>query len=269
MCIAIYHDAGCVLTQSEVDNSWRSNPDGGGFTFFDNDGRLRIQKYMEKHEFERGYDIATDKYPESPFAVHFRIATHGGVNIDNCHPFRVDDGMTLIHNGIIPVLMEKDEPRSDTRVFCDEYLNRLPDGWIDDKYLFDMVEEYIGASKLVVLSNNSDYPAYIFNERQGHWSHDNKFWYSNRSYCASPSYGINTYPSFGQSKLWTPDTIDEDNIPVLGACRVCSEHSVFDDLCYFCDSCQNCSMDESDCKCYASLHEMNDADYEQYMRSLS
>lgn len=267
MCIAIYHDAGCVLSQSDVDNSWRSNPDGGGFSYFDKDGALRIEKFMRKHEFEDAYDKATDMNPESPFAVHFRIATHGSVNLDNCHPHRVSDSMTLIHNGVIPVVINKKDVRSDTRIFCDHYLSQLRDGWIDDDYMFDMVEEYIGASKLVVLSNNSKYPAYIFNERDGHWSSDNTRWYSNRSYCESKSLFGSKWAKPGQQSLQFDPYIEDDIMPVLSACVICEEHSVFDDVCYNCESCQLCSSSEEHCRCYSSIHDIPDSELSAHMET--
>lgn len=265
MCIAIYHEAGCPLSISDINNSWSSNPDGGGFTYFDRNDKLQVEKYMSKDAFIRAYDRATDQNPGSMFAVHFRIATHGGVNIDNCHPFRVGDSMTLIHNGIIPVLMEKGDPRSDTRVFCDEYLKQLPAGWIDDDYMFNMVEEYIGYSKLVMLSTSSNYPAYIFNESEGHWSPDKNTWYSNRSYCDKPAYSGWKKP--GQQSLEFDSYIDHDDMPVLAACKICEEHSVFDDVCYTCDSCQLCMSDQSHCRCYSSIHDVPDSYLGRYMET--
>lgn len=258
MCIAIYHDQRCPLTESEFENSWRANPDGGGFVYFDENNELVIKKSMDKNEMKKKYYDAIEKYSEtSPFAVHFRIATHGGVNIDNVHPFRANAHTVVMHNGIIPVLMDKGEKRSDTRVFVDEYMSRLPKGWLDDEYIVDMTEEFIGSSKLIIMTNDPRLRSYLYilNEKQGHWSESGTTWYSNKSYCTykpqTTKYSLSS---------WDQMEIQDDTIK-LAKCKVCGENAVFDDLCYNCDSCVHCNLEEDRCKCYSRIHEMTDSQY--------
>lgn len=262
MCIAIYHDAGYCLDEAHFKNSWDNNPDGGGFSYIDGTGQLQVFKTMTYQKmFETYYDAVTNN-PESPFSVHFRIATHGSVNIDNCHPFRYGDKYTLIHNGIIPVLMDKKDKRSDTRVFVEEYMSRMPKGWLDDDYLFNMTEEFIGNSKLVILTTDpkADAYAYILNESQGDWNKEQTAWFSNGSY------KIERKTLFGGSKWHTPSQLTLDNqfdqyTPKLGKCSFCDVDAVFDDVCYQCESCQICSMADEACKCYESIHDMTEEEW--------
>lgn len=263
MCIAIYQSPGCRLPKEQLVQSFKNNPDGAGIAYFNENGDIIIEKDMTLDGILYKYERAVDRYAHnSPFAVHFRIATHGAVDLDNCHPFRVSDDTTLIHNGIIPVVFNsKSDPRSDTRVFVDEYLPKLPADWMDDDHLFDMVETYIGHSKLVILSRAGDHDAYIANEDAGHWSKDGKFWYSNSSY------GTDSKMFWTNSKQLSlgcdiKPEVDEDSY-ILPECYICGENSVFDDLCYTCESCQRCYQEETHCVCSGQyrVHSMTDSQY--------
>jgi hypothetical protein len=263
MCIAIYQAPGYRLTEQELANSWNNNPDGAGISFFDSSCEIVIEKTMNRSEFVDLYNKAVKQHGRhSEMAVHFRIATHGGVNITNCHPFHTPDkSMSVIHNGIIPVLFDsKKDPRSDTRVFVEEIIPMLPANWIDNEQLFNMVEEYIGNSKLVVLSHTSESSAYIVNEDMGHWSDDKKIWFSNKSYCSIPK-GIVTY----KGSAWqSPQLIEEQALP---KCMLCDENGVFDDVCYECETCQLCGYiawtDECCVGMNGKIHSSTQAEWEK------
>lgn len=258
MCIAIYHDQSCPLDPEAFENSWSNNPDGGGFAYFDESNELVIKKSMNKGQMYDQYYKAIEEYGDkSPFLVHFRIATHGTVDLANAHPFRVNANTVLIHNGMIPTIMDKKQKRSDTRVFVEEYLPRLPKNWLDDKYLFDMVQEYIGASKLVIMTNDPKLDSYLYivNEKMGHWSKDGKSWYSNRSYCSYKKYNLSAW---SQPSIEDKELLDDMIFP---ECKMCGENAVFDDLCYNCESCVHCGLEENNCKCYARIHSMTDSQF--------
>lgn len=262
MCIAIYQSTGYRLPKEQMVQSWKNNPDGGGFAYFDGNGEIVIEKDMELDGMMYKYERAVDRYAStSPFAVHFRIATHGAVNLENCHPFMVSEDTVIIHNGIIPVLFEsKEDPRSDTRVFAEDYLTKMKDDWMDDENMMDLVETFIGGSKLVILSRAGKKDAYIANERTGNWSDDEKIWYSNASYK-----GISKllWSSSSQLSLGCDiPTVDEDSY-ILPECKMCGECSVYDGLCYNCESCQRCFQEDEHCVCLGqySVHSMTDKEY--------
>src|SRR5690606_7535958 len=79
-------------------------------------------------------------------------------------------------------LMVKGDDRSDTRTFAEDYLAKLPPSWLDSDTLTDLVDDYIGQSKLVILTKSEECRKdwYIIGEKRGSWK-DN-VWYSNRSY---------------------------------------------------------------------------------------
>lgn len=201
MCIAIYQAPGQRLDDDAIVNGWMNNPDGGGFSHLDDDNNIVTFRSLDLTEFEDAYWTAWDTYgASSPFIVHMRWGTTGSNTVKNCHPFPIGkggvEGMTLtgtdtvmIHNGIININVPKLGDYSDTRWYAERYLSRLPDGWLDDWALSEMVGDFIGSSKLVFLTVDEklNHNVYIINERQGFWNNKDTrdIWYSNSSCKAS------------------------------------------------------------------------------------
>ena len=182
MCLAIAAPAHTPLSRERLSNAWDNNPDGGGYAFIDDDGKIVVRKHLEWQGFIAGYVQDQRANPRSPFIVHERFATHGQTNAFNVHPFHVDEHTVVIHNGIINCVMS-DTVRSDTRTFVEDYLAKLPPTWFDDDCLVDMVSDYIGSgNKLVVLTIHpeAEHAVYIINEKAGHW--DRGAWWSNKTY---------------------------------------------------------------------------------------
>lgn len=189
MCLAVYQRPGAELNMEHIINAWASNPHGGGFAHFKDDGSLSVFKTMDLLEYLEAYEEAWEKYgQQSAFVLHMRYATHGSTDEFNVHPFQMDEHTLVAHNGIIRTLpQEKTDKRSDTQFFVDEYLRSLPSDWMDNPYLFDMVQDYIGyGNKLIILTNRPGlkYNGYIVNQKAGHWRSEDTgdIWYSNHSY---------------------------------------------------------------------------------------
>lgn len=62
-------------------------------------------------------------YSADSFALHFRLATHGKLSLENLHPFNIQESTWLMHNGIISGL--GNERFSDTYELA-EILSELP-----------------------------------------------------------------------------------------------------------------------------------------------
>lgn len=258
MCLALFQPAGKEIDKSHLTEGWRNNPDGGGFMYFDHEWRLQSFKTKDLNEFIARYEKAWDTYGmKSPFAVHFRWATHGSNSIENVHPFAIDSDTMMIHNGIIPCHIPNMK-MSDTASFAANYLANLPVRWYDNKYLFDMVQQYCAGSKLVIMTQDVDaeYCAYIVNEKDGHWQ--DEIWYSNTSYCSPKQ------RSFFTPKSVSKYTDEEMDIPALAKCELCGEPAVFDDVCYECETCQQCYEDDSACVCSGQLSFHNMTDHQYY-----
>ncbi len=108
--------------------------------------------------------------------VHFRLATHGPRNVENCHPFVMCDGkFALIHNGIFPIRL-KDPDLSDTGNFCKYIMEpTIKSGRYKD---IELVEEAIGWNMICLMG--ADGEVIVYNAKSGHWN--NGVWYSNSGY---------------------------------------------------------------------------------------
>ena len=189
MCIAILQKAGEELSKETFYQCWRRNPDGAGLMFA-NHGEIRIYKELDSvDKFYKTYKrVLASEAKGRDVVVHFRIATHGSIVKQNCHPFRINERIAFAHNGIIHnVSTERYKDLSDTRVFAKEVLSQLPDGFETCQATMRMVEEFIGRSKLILLDNKGN--SSIANEHMGEWV--DGIWFSNGSHvCQKPA---NTY----------------------------------------------------------------------------
>jgi predicted glutamine amidotransferase len=191
LCIAIVTQKGCALTDEQLFRGWTSNPNGGGFAYI-RDGEVRIDKgYMEYNPFQKAYRKAVELYAnDNPMLVHMRIRTSGTTGPKNTHPFKINGG-AMIHNGIMftPAgnrVGNKDDARSDTRIFCEDLHNILD---LDSvKKAATGIHAAIGrGNKLCFLYDNAE--TFIIGEDMGHW--DKGIWYSNSS-CGVSRYGVRT-----------------------------------------------------------------------------
>ncbi len=177
MCIAILNTKN-TLTKETLQQCWKSNPDGAGMIYTAN-GQLQVFKEMTNFDkFYKEYSKQRKANKQSNFVLHFRIATSGKIDKTNCHPFNVSKNLSFVHNGMISI-KQLNNNVSDTYTFNELILKKLPATFLTNHAILDLIENYIGYSKLIFL--DSDNTASILNEHLGHWDKlDN--WYSNNSY---------------------------------------------------------------------------------------
>lgn len=94
MCIIIYGKK--KIEEEFLQDSYRINKDGIGLMWSEND-KLKTMVTLDYSTFLTEYNSLTERgiFP----AIHFRAATIGGVCLDNCHPFLVNESIGLMHNG--------------------------------------------------------------------------------------------------------------------------------------------------------------------------
>ena len=173
-------------SESILQTMWNHNKDGAGFMYADG-GKVYIRKgFMHYEKFKK----ALDKVPEHlPIVMHFRIATHGGINPGMCHPFPLSEDVkhltatnyttdfAIAHNGIIPI-----EPRkglSDTAEYIASQIYPLSQalpGWYQNPHALRMVENAIH-SRMAFLSGKGE----IVTIGNG-WMQEDGILYSNGSY---------------------------------------------------------------------------------------
>lgn len=204
MCVIIVQKTGTHLDKETAKRAWLKNPDGGGFAYITDAGTLHMEKFMEWKSFWPAFENARSLNPGRDFLVHMRIATHGEINLDNVHPYKVNEFTVMAHNGIIHGVPDYKDGRSDTKVFVDEVLPSLPSNWLDRPYLVAMVEKWVGWSKLAFLSTDVrlENSLYILNEDEGH--EVDGMWMSNTSplpvVTRVPTYS--TAPSLYRGSEW-------------------------------------------------------------------
>jgi predicted glutamine amidotransferase len=181
MCLIAYCKT-IKLTAAQIGAAWSGNSDGVGIIWAEakaKDGPiLNINKYFKLKEFAKFYATMPEGYPH---AVHFRFATSGIRNADNTHPFRIDNTVAFMHNGVFTGLGNKDI--SDTHELCNQF-KKLSPAFFRDEESLALVEKFCGSfNKLLFMFD--DGTVKILNEKAGHWLDGN--WYSNYGYERTPA----------------------------------------------------------------------------------
>jgi glutamine amidotransferase len=124
MCLIFRKPAGSEVDFQTFASAYRVNSDGFGLMYA---SKGRVHAIRGLYTLDESWDLY-NQHKHRKLAVHFRYATHGAVNLGNCHPFQVLDkdqhGMDLymMHNGVIQGLDHIPKNLSDTRVFVDHIL---------------------------------------------------------------------------------------------------------------------------------------------------
>lgn len=176
MCLAIYKPPSAVIPEEHLTAGWQGNNDGAGFAYIKK-GKVVIEKgFLKLQEFLTAYKKASEKYPDSPFLIHFRIASMGEKGAENTHPWAFKGG-ALIHNGTISGTGATwNKGLSDTGLFTKKL-----DGVITHAMLADNAAKWdaaLGSNKVCFLFDDGKF--HIINMTLGQWNEG--VWYSNGSY---------------------------------------------------------------------------------------
>jgi hypothetical protein len=243
MCIAIVNTYG-TIDQATFQACWKNNPDGGGLAYVDNE-EVRIFKEMNSVDAMYREYTSIRKYNDLPMIIHFRIATSGSVDADNCHPFEVFPGLVMAHNGIIDNVKAIAEI-SDTRIFIDQVLARLPENFLHNVGIRRLISEFIERSRLVFLNRFGVYD--IINEHMGEWDNEHCNWFSNHTYTMLPTHRCqqscnNSKYSYSHSYRSSFEDVDYNRDEML-TCECCGHIFHISELIYdqywqapFCEDC--------------------------------
>lgn len=303
MCLLTFIPDSVSIDEQRFENAAFNNPDGFGFAI--NTGKRIVTGHGMNFDsvFDQFEQMRSQNAGHAVF--HFRWATHGETNINNCHPFYLgDDRLSVVaHNGILPVKVPNGDVRSDTKVFAQDIMPAV--GGItalDDDEYFKKLESWAKGSKLVFLTAQEDakFDFYILNESDGHW--DSEMWWSNTSYssprfASSGTYGSSYGSMYGSWSMeaWDSaemaepgemvhlpnDRVDElfeqfdvftsyiDEDRNLIDCYVCRLNEIVpaDAVVTHCPSCNSCLFcGHWDCNCWDELYDNFDVQpYERLM----
>jgi predicted glutamine amidotransferase len=156
------------------------NDDGYGVAWINDDRSLTIKRSLK-------FDIV-DVYNQMPedrkIFMHFRWATHGNVDLKNCHPFEINvrgKKYAVMHNGIISI-RRNNINMSDTWHFVNNKLKV----WIMQFGLTDrtikLIEKNLQYDRMILLDAEND-----LYYRFGEWEEDANVMYSS----GLPTFGKN------------------------------------------------------------------------------
>ncbi|MEV0764139.1 hypothetical protein [Nocardia sp. NPDC050435] len=250
MCLLSFLKPGITPDLDALAIGAEANPHGHGYAIL-TDETILVGRGMDAATVLKEFAQVRRAHPGGPALFHSRFATHGIRDIDNCHPFALggDPRTVLAHNGMLPanVTPAAGDWRSDTRVAAEDFLPTLPFGSLDSWQGREQLEKWLGGDKLIILTRDPAYkhPAYIFNERHGHWDAEGR-WYSNHSYLTPRYY---SYP---------PRHGDDDEGGYCGECGYPIDHE--GTHCSWCAFCWACELDAPSCECPAPEGESRYAD---------
>lgn len=174
MCVAIYKPPGVEIPEDILEACFNFNPHGMGFAT-PKDGVMRITKgFFRFDRFLECYRAKVDS--ENPALIHFRYASAGAIDQYNCHPWRINARVCMIHNGTLR--HRYTHSMSDTGHFTRDILIPNQDMIFDPDFQL-RVENHIGdRNKMAFL--DVDGRCTIYNEHRGEW-HDDA-WFSNLNF---------------------------------------------------------------------------------------
>jgi hypothetical protein len=122
MCLIIIgHDRSVI--REVLDSAIRVNKDGAGL-LYRKDTNLVVRKSHETAKVEQFFEAAP---PDQDLVIHLRMATQGGVDYDNTHPFDVGRGVFFMHNGNLRI---------------DKHTPGMSDSWHFAQQIKGMVKRY-------------------------------------------------------------------------------------------------------------------------------
>lgn len=209
MCLLIAQVIGAdPVSDARLRQGWKANKDGAGYAFVA-DGKLVVcRPFFKFKPFLAAYKAHHAKYGQSsPFLVHFRFTTHGGVSASNTHPFTLAGGkVALGHNGMMHEFESPHKDESDTAFFCRSVLAHRDAEQLMSPKFNKWLEVLIGDSNKLVLIDDTCALS-IVNEEAGHWDSDT--WYSNNSYMSQKDWHNMDWRAYARAR-WERDVADAD-----------------------------------------------------------
>jgi hypothetical protein len=179
-----------TLTQDWIADFAVANADGVGSMYVE-DGQLVISKCLFKSTDEL-VEFFEQHVNGRDCAFHFRMKTHGNIDMENCHPYEVFNmaehgiDLWLMHNGVLHTGNVDDKTKSDTWHYIRNYIRPLLKNNYDlafDPVFSELIGDHIGNNRFVLMDNNGRLA--IINEDQGvYWGGR---WMSNTYAWSAPS----------------------------------------------------------------------------------
>lgn len=175
MCLMIMKDKHTEFEFNDIDKIYSHNPDGLGIMFSKNN--TLIQDKILPHNSHEAYEFYLQHAKNKICAIHFRKKTHGDITIENAHPYKVNQSISLMHNGILDNHVHNNSKKSDTLHFIEDFLKPLAilEGYLMSSLFKEYIETKVGENKFIFASSNGDFN--IINQNKGFYYKNS--WVSN------------------------------------------------------------------------------------------
>lgn len=157
MCLLITQPEGVVFDDAFLRGVFSRNRDGLGVMYAEND-TFHMRKILPRN-YEQMKAFYDEHIAGRACAVHWRMKTHGDIDLDNCHPYEViseAEGypLWLMHNGVLHTDNLKDQTKSDTWHYIQDYLRPMllknPE-WFMSAEFSALVGAHIGSNRFTLL----------------------------------------------------------------------------------------------------------------------
>lgn len=142
MCILIHHTATTKFDRAILTDFYDHNSDGFGVMWGDGDKVHVIKSLGTPADIEAIYN---DHIKGRECIIHFRMKTHGDIDFENCHPYRITDDVWLAHNGVLSTGNSADTSKSDTWHYIKNFLRPIVEKYGADILFEDSMQKYIGS----------------------------------------------------------------------------------------------------------------------------
>lgn len=183
MCILLQHPAGTKFSHDQLADFFSKNSDGFG-AIVKRGESVDVLKSIGK--FKEIAELYYKHVAGNEAVIHFRMRTHGEIDISNCHPYEVIPGIWMAHNGVLSFGNKADDKMSDTWHYIQDYLKPLLEKnpeLLSEPAFQALIASHIGSSNKFAFMNQQG-ETFIINKKSG-VEHEG-VWYSN-TYAWSPS----------------------------------------------------------------------------------
>ena len=261
MCMLCVIPPNVIPSRTKLENSALNNPHGFGFAIvIPSENRIHVERTMNADTSINRFLDMRGKYPEGYAMWHARYATHGSMNVENCHPFQVGVGNNLTylaHNGIMPIVEPKGDDRSDTRIFAEDLLPAIGGVTaLDNPQVSNLIEDFTNGSKVCILTVDprAEYQCYLYHAEKGK-KDESGVWWSNDS-CYLDTYTRGSWKSVNPLDFGLSDSSPKSGGLDFAVCTVCETYTDTNMLewdesfCVTCGSCYECESYITTCMCY-------------------
>lgn len=203
MCLLVHQPSSTRFSDDFLVDVYSANRDGLGVMFAEG-GQLYVHKVLPAtaDEFVDFYRA----HAEGRECVwHARMMTHGDIDFENCHPYRVTDRVSLAHNGILATGNSWDATRSDTWHFIRNIIRPAIEAreelLVDDEWL-SFVGDLIGSTNKFGLMS-ADGTVAIINRKAGVMFEG--AWLSNTYAWSAHRFGVGSgavRTSYARGNIW-------------------------------------------------------------------